>query len=207
LKFEESNQFSRDVLKKMETYKPLNNSGQEDEQLQKALADMQSQAGFVVLTIDEAHALLSSPNAHSKDVISYFPSFRRILRKAGSNGIFTILAGPSPLMLSDTTPDPYIESNPDIKWYTDGFPLFLSGHKLLDPIYQLGTFDDMVSTTTQPGTWTNLVSTDRLVSYGSPFFGACFRDAICSLPTGTQSDSLDHDGTGAYHYLAQIQRR
>ncbi|PLW42988.1 hypothetical protein PCANC_10021 [Puccinia coronata f. sp. avenae] len=177
LKFEESNQFSRDVLKKMETCSPLK-YGQENEQLQKALADMQSQAGFVLLAIDEAHALLSSPNAYLEHATSFFPSFRRSLRETLSDGVFTILTGASSLMLFNTTPDPY-KSNPEIKWYPDAqLPLWLSGHKLLDPINQLGTFDAMVSAITQPGTWTDLVSADRLVSYGSPFFAACFRDAI-----------------------------
>ncbi|PLW29866.1 hypothetical protein PCANC_22532 [Puccinia coronata f. sp. avenae] len=177
LKFEESNQFSRNVLKKMETCSPLK-YGQENEQLQKALANMQSQAGFVLLAIDEAHALLSSPNTYLEHATSFLPSFCWSLRETLSNGIFTILTGASSLMLFNTTPDPY-KSNPQIAWYPDAqLPLWLSGHKLLDPIYQLGTFDSMVSATTQPGTWTDLVSTDQLVSYRSPFFAACFRDAI-----------------------------
>jgi hypothetical protein len=51
---ESPNQFSRDVLNKMGNY-PCN-SGQGDKNLQNALADMQSEAGFVLLAIDEAHA-------------------------------------------------------------------------------------------------------------------------------------------------------
>ncbi|POV98651.1 hypothetical protein PSHT_13945 [Puccinia striiformis] len=159
--------FTADVVKEMQNFltgPPAN--------LQKAAKDMANSTKFincsssgVLLALDEARALLQSP---IPDNDTFFRIFRGTIHNIPTGmGIF--------ILLVDTTSH---VANFSIKSTFDsgGRYKFERKNRLYEPIYQIASFDAMVSPD-PPQSWGALVSPERLFKYGSPIFGAYFCDA------------------------------
>ncbi|KAH9448455.1 hypothetical protein Pst134EA_027765 [Puccinia striiformis f. sp. tritici] len=160
--------FTADVVKEMQNFltgPPAN--------LQKAAKDMANSTKFinsrssirVLLALDEARALLQSS---IPDNDTFFRIFRGTIHNIPTGmGIF--------ILLVDTTSH---VANFSIKSTFDsgGRYKFERENRLYEPIYQIASFDAMVSPD-PPQSWGALVSPERLFKYGSPIFGAYFRDA------------------------------
>ena len=121
----------------------------------------------ILLAIDEARNLLPLEDETLK--ISYFRVFRRVLSQIPrSKGFFAVF--------TDTTSkvanfSPSLDKDPSLR-------LLQSANKLFPPIYKLATMDLMAKPI--PTSWNELLSPLRLFSYGSPFYGLYFQEAIKS---------------------------
>ncbi|WAR54093.1 hypothetical protein PtB15_3B603 [Puccinia triticina] len=173
---EEVTDFSKAVSKKIDHHYgsfQKNPNNKASILLKKAVADMFTQTegihpSFnVLLAIDEARALLSSPKKIPNE-FSFFRNFRRALQHIPPNkGFFTILA--------DTTSQ-VANFNPAPKYDPSARGGLEKGVRLFDPIYQISSLDVLVPTNS-PTSWNELTSAARLVNYGTPVYGAYWRDA------------------------------
>ncbi|WAQ83662.1 hypothetical protein PtA15_4A110 [Puccinia triticina] len=90
-----------------------------------------------------------------------------VLENEESEGFFTILA--------DTTSQ-VANFNPAPKYDPSARGGLEKGVRLFDPIYQISSLDVLVPTNL-PTSWNKLTSAARLVNYGTPVYGAYWRDA------------------------------
>ncbi|KAA1065044.1 hypothetical protein PGT21_022507 [Puccinia graminis f. sp. tritici] len=156
--------FWLDVQKQMESLTMLSEK-ESAGRLKDALSRMKKSTSFLgptnlnlLLAIDEASQLLYS--SESPDDWTFFRILRRTLAKIPSaSGVFAILADTTS-RVSNFTPPGHLDPS-----HRPGKP----GLALFDPIYQIATFDTLVSA--PPTTWQQLQSAFRLLRYGSPFFG------------------------------------
>ncbi|WAR53418.1 hypothetical protein PtB15_2B849 [Puccinia triticina] len=186
---EEVTDFSKAVSKKIDHHYgsfQKNPNNKASTLLKKAAADMFTQTegihpSFnVLLAIDEARALLLSPKKIPNE-FSFFRNFRRALQHIPPNkGFFTILA--------DTTLQ-VANFNPAPKYDPSARGGLEKGVRLFDPIYQISSLDVLVPTNS-PTSWNELTSAARLVNYGTPVYGAYWRDA--QAKSINQSEVFSH---------------
>jgi hypothetical protein len=168
------NQFPADVLKQIKGF-PTEKKGI----LANAVKAMSDSTRFinptdgsmvrVLLALDEARGLLKTP-APTND-ISFFRSLRRTLRKIDSDKGFLAV-------LVDTTSH-VANSSVASKFDPSARHGFSGPDKLYSSMYQIASFDAMVPDK-PPQSWDELASPERLFKYGSPVFGAYFRDAVAA---------------------------
>ncbi|OAV89862.1 hypothetical protein PTTG_00009 [Puccinia triticina 1-1 BBBD Race 1] len=175
-KRKEVTDFSKAVSKKIDHHYgsfQKNPNNKASTLLKQAAVDMFTQTEVihpsfnVLLAIDEARALLSSPKKMPNE-FSFFRNFCRALQHIPPNkGFFTILA--------DTTLQ-VANFNPAPKYDPSARGGLEKGVRLFDPIYQISSLDVLVPTNS-PTSWNELTSAARLVNYGTPVYGAYWRDA------------------------------
>ncbi|KAA1070754.1 hypothetical protein PGT21_023275 [Puccinia graminis f. sp. tritici] len=162
--------FTADVLEQMRKFAIC-----KDATLQKTVTAMRDSTKFintrssmrVLLALDEASALLEIPDSDS--ATAYFRTLRRTIRNIPPRmGIFIILV--------DTTSH-IANFSLESKFDSSARHNFKGQNLLYQPIFEISSFDAMVSSD-PPRSWGELVSPERLFKYGSPIFGAYFRDAI-----------------------------
>jgi hypothetical protein len=163
-------QFTADVLEEMRKFIIRPNAT-----LAGTVAAMRDSTKFiapsssmrVLLALDEARALLQTPGP--SDEISFFRIFRRTIREIPTGmGIFILLVDTTSYVANFSLKSSSFDSSARYK--------FEGENRLYDPIYQISSFDAMVPSN-PPQSWEELVSPERLFKYGSPIFGAYFRDA------------------------------
>ncbi|WAR53237.1 hypothetical protein PtB15_2B668 [Puccinia triticina] len=173
---EEVTDFSKAVSKKIDHHYgsfQKNPNNKASTLLKQAAVDMFTQTEVihpsfnVLLAIDEARALLSSPKKMPNE-FSFFRNFCRALQHIPPNkGFFTILANTT-LQVANFNPAP--KYDPSARGGLE------KGVRLFDPIYQISSLDVLVPTNS-PTSWNELTSAARLVNYGTPVYGAYWRDA------------------------------
>ncbi|KAA1113479.1 hypothetical protein PGT21_032329 [Puccinia graminis f. sp. tritici] len=126
----------------------------------------------VLLAIDEASNLIDHVNKQLN--IPYFRVFRRALSTIPSlMGFFSVF--------TDTTSrvanfNPALDRDSSTRFHGRGVDLFA-------PIYKISTLDVFVPKD-KPSSWNDLLSPERLFSYGCPFYGLYFKGANKKNPKG-----------------------
>ncbi|KAA1104177.1 hypothetical protein PGT21_013952 [Puccinia graminis f. sp. tritici] len=133
----------------------------------------------VLLAIDEASKLIDPIDTELE--IPYFCVLRQALSEIPSGkGVFAVF--------TDTTPR-IANFNPsqsqDRSSRHHGF-----GHKSFEPIYRISSLDVFVPKA-PPSSWNELLSPERLFSYGCPFYGLYFKEIVKERPeTAVETTSL-----------------
>ncbi|KAA1086214.1 hypothetical protein PGTUg99_006901 [Puccinia graminis f. sp. tritici] len=126
----------------------------------------------VLLAIDEASDLMDHTDRRLH--IPYFSVFRQALSTIPSSmGFFSVF--------TDTTSrvanlNPTLDQDPSSRFHGRGVDLFA-------PIYKISTFDVFVPKD-KPSSWNDLLSPERLFSYGCPFYLLYFKGARKINPKG-----------------------
>ncbi|OAV96868.1 hypothetical protein PTTG_12065 [Puccinia triticina 1-1 BBBD Race 1] len=124
----------------------------------------------VLLAIDEASMLINHIDQELE--IPYFRVFRRALSAIPSSmGFFSVF--------TDTTSrvanfNPALDRDPSTRFHGVGVDLFA-------PIYKVSALDVFVSQD-PPSSWDELLSPERLFTYGCPFYGLYFKGAMQKTP-------------------------
>ncbi|OAV85820.1 hypothetical protein PTTG_06706, partial [Puccinia triticina 1-1 BBBD Race 1] len=124
----------------------------------------------VLLAIDEASNLIDHTDEQLQ--IPYFGVFRRALSGIPSAmGFFSVF--------TDTTSrvanfNPALDRDPSTRFHGAGVDLFA-------PIYKISALDAFVPKE-KPSSWKDLLSPERLFSYGCPFYGLYFKGAMIKTP-------------------------
>ncbi|EFP84887.2 uncharacterized protein PGTG_10358 [Puccinia graminis f. sp. tritici CRL 75-36-700-3] len=133
----------------------------------------------VLLAIDEASNLIYPIDTQLE--ISYFHVLCRALSEIpSSNGVFGLF--------TDTTSrvanfNPALSRDNSARHHGLGYQLFA-------PIYQISSFDVFVPKA-PPSSWNELLSPERLFSYGCPFYGLYFKEIVKERPeTAVETTSL-----------------
>ncbi|KAA1132739.1 hypothetical protein PGTUg99_001918 [Puccinia graminis f. sp. tritici] len=154
----------------------------------------------VMLAIDEASALLDKPDnqtdssASPTQEVPLFRFFRRALRNIPDNsGVFTILVNTNSCVAN---------FNPRGKDDPSSQPMGLRAEpfKVYPPIYELRTFDWMVSPK-PPRTWKHLFLPERLCNYGIPFYGIYLKLALEAQVAEDPAAAVDKMATYALKKL------
>ncbi|EFP85935.2 uncharacterized protein PGTG_11691 [Puccinia graminis f. sp. tritici CRL 75-36-700-3] len=154
----------------------------------------------VMLAIDKASALLDKPDnrtdssASPTQEVPLFCFFCRALRNIPDNsGVFTILVDTNSRVANF---NPRGEDDPSSR------PMGLRAEpfKVYPPIYELRTFDRMVSPK-PPRTWKHLFLPERLCNYGIPFYGIYLKLALEAQVAEDPAAAVDKMATYALKKL------
>ncbi|KNE96334.1 hypothetical protein PSTG_10452 [Puccinia striiformis f. sp. tritici PST-78] len=117
----------------------------------------------VLLAIDEARALVELQTCDALK-LSYSRILRRVLATIPSSRGFFAIFTDTTSTVADTNPTLHNDNDPSGRPEPGSRP-----KKVFEPIYDIGTFDSKVPPG-RPKTWADLLSPERLFSYGLPFF-------------------------------------
>ncbi|POV99898.1 hypothetical protein PSTT_13475 [Puccinia striiformis] len=117
----------------------------------------------VLLAIDEARALVELQTCDALK-LSYSRILRRVLATIPSSRGFFAIFTDTTSTVADTNSTLHNDNDPSGRPEPGSRP-----KKVFEPIYDIGTFDSKVPPG-RPKTWADLLSPERLFSYGLPFF-------------------------------------
>jgi hypothetical protein len=144
----------------------------------------------VLLAIDEAKALLRSPESRtdspekSLQEVPLFRFFRRALRNLPDGcGVFAILADTNSRVANF---NPRLEDDSSAR----PFGIRAEPFKVYSPIYEIRTMDRMVPANL-PKTWDELLSPERLCKYGLPVFSISLQLAIKNHAVADPAAAID----------------
>ncbi|KAA1089354.1 hypothetical protein PGT21_015308 [Puccinia graminis f. sp. tritici] len=124
----------------------------------------------VLLAIDKASNLIDPIDTELE--IPYFCVLRQALSEIPSaNAVFGVFTNTT-LRLANFNPSP----SQDRSSRHHGF-----GHKLFEPIYKISSLDVFIPKA-PPSSWNELLSPERLFSYGCPFYGLYFKEIVKEKP-------------------------